>query len=262
MGLVRQDYDFGTFNFKGDSSMTFFLIMIITFLLFDYKRNHIVKHRTWVILWLSATVLIANSEMSKLILLLVWVVYLVTHIRYRVTVLVLASLLITGTMLLASGLLFDFLDNTIRTVKHAQVGLSGDVGAVERYLQGEYNRGGAIYYYLNNSILWFGDGPTAYSDPITRDRVRGNVGHAFTFYSEIGIIGWMLSIMVFFLIAFRPDRGRLRMNYVSILIFISVQLLGLVNQIMNDISIVLIYCLIAKSYLIPTRAYDYEKYTN
>ena len=73
----------------------------------------------------------------------------------------------------------------------------------------------------------------------------------FTYYSEVGIIGLLLSYAIFFLIAF-PIRGEsIRVRWVGALMFIMVLLLSFTTEILPNISIVLIYSIIAMTYLIP-----------
>jgi len=244
------DYDFGTFNFKGDSSMSFFLILLVVFLLFDTKRNYIIKHRVWVITCLTATVLIANSEMSKAILIVVWLAYFATHLTRKTTIVLLLSAALLSGILVTAGIGSENGSKFQRVYANTIAGLQGDPKAVTYYLEGRYSRGGAIYYFLNNELLWFGDGPSRYSDPFTLERFRGNVGHIFTFYSEVGLLGWVFSMVVFFLIVFRFKKGYLTINFYSILLFLCIFGLSFTDQIMNEISIVMIYCIMAKSYLI------------
>ena len=67
----------------------------------------------------------------------------------------------------------------------------------EAFLSGSYGRGAAIAYYLNQDIKWFGDGPSKYFNVFSNIRMRGNTGHIFTFYSEVGLFGWLLSVLIF-----------------------------------------------------------------
>jgi hypothetical protein len=250
--IIAIDYDFGTFNYKGDSSMSFFLILLIAFLLFDDKRKYVIKHWPWVVIWLTATVFIANSDISKLILILIWLVYFVTHLKRRATIIIIVSGAFLLSILFTTGIGIEVKEVLQHKILRTAEGLKGNPAAVETYLSGGYSRGGAIYYYLNREILWLGDGPNRYSDPFSRERLRGNVGHIFTFYSEIGLFGWFLSMAIFFLIAFRPRGKYLRMTPYTILLFSSIFVLSFTNEIMNDISVVMIFVIMSKSYLIPS----------
>jgi hypothetical protein len=121
------------------------------------------------------------------------------------------------------------------------------------FLAGRYGRGAAVAYYLNREILWLGDGPSRYYDPLSRVRLLGNWGHAFGFYSEVGVFGWLFSVLFFLLIAFPGQDGKFRLRWVPVLLFLAIQALSFTTQIMNDISIVLAYCIFAKTYLVPLR---------
>ncbi len=246
-GVSLTDFDFGAFNFKCDASMAFFLISIVIFLLFDKKRNYIVRHKWLVVAWLTLTVLIAHSEAAKVIILLVWGGYFVTHLAPRTIVYFVTVVILVIGPLALSGVLDDISYGLVRALEsNTQI-----EGKEEAFLSGGFGRGAAVAYYIKRGIRWLGDGPSRYYSPITRTKLIGNVGHIFTFYSEVGLLGWLLSVLIFFLIAF-PGRGaRMRVGWVNLLIFVSVQLLGFTTQIMNDISVVLIYCIMAKVHLVP-----------
>lgn len=246
------DIGFGTFNFKGDASMTFFLTLIVIFLLFDHQRNTIFRYKWLIAAYFTITILIANAEIVKAIVVLVWGLYLITHLKTRTIIYFgIAAILILG-ILLGSGLLgriwsqfsYSFLVN-------ARI----DFSSTQAFFSGNYARGAAVAYYLEKGILWFGDGPSRYYDVFSRTRALGNTGHLFTFYSEVGLFGWLGSVLIFFLIAFPGKGWKFRLHWVSLLMFAAVQLLSFTTEIMNDISIVLIFCIMAKYYLIPTRRF-------
>jgi hypothetical protein len=249
MLVLRWDFAFGTFR-PGDSALNFFLNLLIIFLLFDTRRNYFVKHKAFLVLWLTLTVLSSSSEISKVILIIIWATYLLTHLKRRTTIYLGFILLLILLGLIGSGLIEEMIEPVLVSINRAILDFSPE--RVEQYLEGRYARGAALYYFFTNDVLWFGDGPSKYSDPISGERIRGNVGHTYTFYSEVGLVGWILSVMVYFLIAFRPSKGKIRLNAFVILIFITVQILSFTNNIMNDISVVLVYCIMAKTYLLPT----------
>jgi hypothetical protein len=245
--VIPIDFDFGTFNFKCDASMAFFSTLIVIFLLFDHKRNYIIRRRWVVLFWLTLTVLIANAELVKLILALVWGVYLVRYLSPKVIIYSIAVLLlVVGTLTL-----FGIFDEIWSDFTHSLSGNTRlDSSSEEAFLSGNYGRGAAVAYYLSGDILWLGDGPSKYYDVFSKTRLRGNTGHIFTFYSEVGLLGWLASVLIFSLIAFPGREWRMRVCLVGLLSFVSIQLLSFTTQIMNDVSVVLIYCIMAKSYLI------------
>jgi hypothetical protein len=244
--ILRWDFAFGTFR-PGDSALNFFLNLLIIFLLFDTRRNYFVKHKTFLVLWLTLTVLISSSEISKVLLAIIWVTYLITHLNRKTTLFLGFTLLLLLFVLIGSGLIEEMVEPVIVSINRAIGDFSPE--RVDQYLEGRYARGAALYYFFTNDILWFGDGPSKYTDPISGERLRGNVGHVYTFYSEVGLLGWLISVLIYFLIAFRPDKGKIKFTLSLLLMFIAVQILSFTNNIMNDISVVLTYCIMVKTNL-------------
>ena len=246
------DFVFGTFNYKCDYAMAFFLTLLVIFLLFDHKRNYIVKRRMLLAIYLTITIMITNAQVVKVIILLVWSAYMIRNLRPRTVfliVLVVVSVSQTSTLLYNRGIInenpFNFIFRLQQSMQERHY--TDDAS----YLSGRYGRSAALYYYTTRDILWFGDGPSRYSNVFTRTLVRGNTGHIYTFYSEVGLFGWIVSMAIFFLIAFRWKKWRSRDRYVPWLMFISISLLSFTSAIMNDISVMLIYCIMAKCCMIP-----------
>ena len=261
LNLVAIDYDFGTFNFKGDSSMAFFILILLTYLLFEQKRTHFIRYRGFVILWFTLTILIANSEITKILLVIVWGTFFLSRLNQPITLYLFLGLLVIMTGLGIAGILFELIESVARPLQNPiDVFILGEgVDArINIYLNGGYSRAGAIYYYTTiEQPLWFGDGPSIYSDVFSKEKFRGNVGHIFTFYSEVGILASFMSYYIFFLIMF-PFRGwKIRLSLSRVLLFISVVIMSFTTQIMNDIGIMLSYCIIAKMHLLDTNEYRF-----
>ncbi len=247
--VTRQDFVFGTFNFSTDYAMTFFLTLLVAYLLFNHEKNRIIKHKWLVVLWLTFTVIIANAQIVKLFLFIVWGVYLTTHFRLKVLLATtITGLLITGASVWLSnhGILaenvFTFV---VRLLPNEERVLSQD-----SYLASEYSRHAAIVYLLTEGFTLFGDGPSQYYDVFSRTRLRGNTGHFFTFFSEVGSVGWLLSVLIFFFIAFPIRKGKLLISWMRVLMFVGINMLAFTAQVMNDVGVMLTYCLFAKLHLI------------
>jgi len=244
------DFDFGTFHFKGDAAMAFFLILLVVFLLFDKRHNHIVR-RKWIVLsWLTLTVLVSNAKILHLGIAFVWICYLITHMSAKAVVSVIVVFAVVFGALAYYGV-FDRQWAALSSTLRSNIALTSR--KEEQFLSGGYGRGSAFGYYLRGDLLWLGDGPSAYYDVFTRLRIRGNTGHLLLFYAEVGLLGWLCSVLMFFLIAFPGRKGCLRVSWVGALSFAIIQVLSVTSQIMNNISIVLIYCIVVKSYLIPPK---------
>ena len=248
LGISRLDYDFGTFHFKGDAAMTFFLTLLIIFLLFDLKRIYIIRYRWFVVLWLTLTVLLSNSELMKFAVIIVWVVYSIRYFNVRTLIYGATGLLLVFGILTFAGVFDEIIADFSRALSG---NLSTADSKVAAFNSGNYGRGAAIDFYLNNELEVIGDGPSKYYDVVTRERTRGNYGHIFTYYSEVGLLGLLFSYLIFFFIAFPMRDGHIRVSWVGFLMFAVLVMLSITTDIMPNISIVLIYCIVALTYLIP-----------
>ncbi len=278
-GSSFQDFDFGTFSFKTDSAMTSFLIMNVIFLLFDKKHVCVVnpKYRYHIALWLTLTVLIVNSHLSKLVIALVWAAYLLAGPRLKpILLMLLAFGLIVGVLATVGELgqvAADFRDalsgnlSTAGRVRTAYlIGRRGGgllvrlevrvidllyavrgnlrMDAQEAYLSGRGYRGSAIAYYLSKPISLLGDGPSEYYDVIDRVLLRGNTGHIFTFYSEVGLLGTVASFLVIYLVARERQR---RLTLVNGLYLFAMVAMSVAVDVLNNISVFLTYCIFVSS---------------
>jgi hypothetical protein len=247
---VLIDYGFGTFNYKTDYAMSFFLTLLVIFMLFDPRRSYFVRYRWGVMIWLFMTVLLANAQIVKVIILLVWGIYLMTHFRLKTVAVVSVATVVVGGLVVWFSSFGVLTEDATTFVKRLNV-LRAPQNSYDGYLSGEYDRYEGVLYLLTVGRTMLGDGPSAYSDPITRSVLRGNFGHFFTFASEVGILGWLVSIGVLFFIAFPMSSSTLKLNWVRILSFIAINILAFTSQVMNDIAVMLIYCIVVRTDLLP-----------
>jgi len=248
-GIGYHDFGFGTFNIKGDASMTFFLILLTIFILFNEKRNYVIPYKWFVAVWLTITVLYTNSEVSKLTILGVWAVFLVYRLNIRRLLIAGFSLILVVIFTWSTGILKPAMDNLYAGIMR---NMTASSSTEERFLSGNYGRGAALLYYLNQDIKWFGDGPLKYYDPLNRAFTLGNTGHAFTYYAEIGIIGLTTSILVLYLMG-HAGRPLYTISMADVLNLLAILALSFVIFVMNDISVILAYCIFSKAYLIPPK---------
>jgi hypothetical protein len=240
------DYGFGTFNYKTDYSLSFLLILLVTWLLFDEKRGRIIRYRWPVILWLSLTVLVLNAQILKVSIVLVWGVYLITHLRLRA---MLAALCGAAILWFGADVMYQagwLTESPVQVIYRFQYE-SRRADDPSRYLEGNYDRWSGLWFLLSGKVPLLGDGPSVYTDAVTRTMTRGNTGHFFTFFSEVGPLGWGASVLIYALIAFPILRGRLRIGIVPVVSFVVVLLLGFTSQTMNDIAVMFTYCFMIKA---------------
>jgi hypothetical protein len=241
--IYSLDIGIGTFNIGGDAAMGFFIVLLVIFLLFDAKHNYIIQKK-WIILpWLTLTIVVANAELLKLVVVFIWLVYFI--VRFKIKRVVYVVLLLSIVLGILS--VFHRLDETwtgfTRALSSATQTSSNDQ---ERFLSGGYARGAAIAYYVNRGLSLLGDGPSRYYDPINRIKIWGNNGHFFTFYSEIGLLGLIASVVIFFLINFPIYQGKIHVTWVNTLSFLSIVMLSFTTPIMDNIAVILMYCIMAK----------------
>jgi hypothetical protein len=242
--------DFGMGTFTGDTSMAFTLIGLIILLLFDPHIRSIVKRKWLMAGWLSSTVLFSNSQIQHITVVLIWVIYLLSHLKIKTIVIGIVMLaLLAGTLnvLFQLGVMtFPPLSHTFARLSKISLLLEGDARE-EKFLEGGHAREGAIYYYMHQPIKWIGEGPGSAYNTIARQRSIGSWGHVFTFYAEVGLIGLGLSILAFFVIAspicFGPA-GKLWVNWVGTLMFLAVNIVAFVKYPMGNSAHVFTYCVI------------------
>jgi hypothetical protein len=249
-GISQIDFDFGTFNYKGDASMSFFLSLMVIFLLFDKNWSYITKNRWPIVIWLTITILIANAEVMKLIIGMIWIVFVMFNLNKKSALFAIIAIASVFLLLVGFGVFDQIWSDFSRSfISNSKIDLTN----AEKYLTGSYARGSGIAYFLNQEFLWLGDGPSKYYNVLDRERLRGNTGHFFTFYSEIGFLGLFLSFLIFFFIAFPTRKLKIHFRMEYLLMFLSIILLSFTTEVLNDISIVMIYSIMSLTYLIPSQ---------
>ena len=227
--------------------MAFFLILLVIFLLFDRQRNHIIKYRWLLAIWCTLTVLYLNTQISKLIILAVWAVYLVNRPSMKRMVFFGGAAVVMAVAMVMSGALEPIVQKL-----QTSIVANASLAKTDKFLSGGYGRGAALSYYISQPINWLGDGPTRYYNPVTREYTRGNTGHAFTYYAEVGLVGLLLSYLVMYLMR-RAGRPLFKVSLMDLLSFGALVALSFILYVMNDVSVIMAYCIFAKHYLIPKR---------
>ena len=235
--IIYEDIGIGTF--RDDSSLTFFLLLLVIVLLFAPYAKQITQHRILVVVVFSAGIFLANSDILKLTYLIIWTVYVLRNLNLKTVVFSFFLFTSIITILYTSGIAQD----TYEKISSRLIAVVTEAHDTKSYLEGKYARSAALYYYLNRDILWIGDGPAQHTDPISRVRSRGNTGHIFTFYSEVGFLGWGLSVLTFLVITIY-SKGKIVISSVLTLSFLSLQILSFTTEVMNHLGVVFIYCIV------------------
>lgn len=245
--------DVGRGTFRGDEVLGAFLNLLLVFLLFGPNAKHFVKRRWVVALVVIGTILYANSQMSKLIMVLVLSVYALRHIRSAKTVL--ASILVLAVLSYAvgTGLLRKQVDNYLiwQIEQHVQALSHAPTKKEFRlFLTGGYSRSAALWTFLNEDIRVIGHGPNKFSNPIEKTLSRGATGHHFTYYQDVGLAGWILSLLIIWAIAF-PVRGA-PVRLASVLALVVMLAQGYTTNIFDNASIGLAYAMFCRLFVVTS----------
>lgn len=245
--------DFGTGTFTSDTAMAFALIGLVVLLLFDKKVRSIIKRRWLLSMWLSVTILFSNSQIQHITIVIVWVLYIFSHLRINSIIIGIFLLVcVAGLILLfsqSSLMTYPLLQNTLIKMSAVSQLFEENVN-YDIFLSGGYARGAALSYYINQPVRWIGEGPGSVYDTSTGQRTVGAWGHVFTFYAEVGLVGLLLSFLVLFVLAFPVIIGKssasIRVSWVGVLMFLTVVIVSFVKYPLGDTAIFFSYCLILK----------------
>jgi hypothetical protein len=79
----KMDFSFGTFYVSNDPALSFFLMGLIIFLLFDNDNNQFIKNRFLLAGYFTLGVLLSNSQLSNMLVLMIWVVFLLRRFKLK-----------------------------------------------------------------------------------------------------------------------------------------------------------------------------------
>lgn len=262
--LVLTDFGMGTFS--GDTSMAFALIGLVILLLFDPRIKGIVNKRWLLAGWLSLTVLFSNSQLQHFTIALIWLIFFLSQMKVKNILFGTISLiLVSGTIILLSQselMTFPLLQNSLNKLSSFTQIFEGNMD-YEKFLSGRHARDEALSYYLNQPVKWIGDGPGTVYDTATGRRTIGGWGQIFTYYAEVGLIGWIMSVLIFFLIAFpfhvTRNSFRIQVSWVQVLIFLTINTVTFVKYPMGNSAIMFTYCVLLISYFVLSRPTKFVK---
>ena len=202
------DFMFGSFFIKSDHSLGIFLLIIISLVL--YKENSLkngIKFSKLVLLYLSTTVFLTESNISKLFLVIILSTFLIIPIyrkysgtlKFKMSVLVLAATIIIAGYNLKEE---QFIQNKLGGKLEKQLSIEN---AKKFYELGTAKRFQIILVAATQyKLKWIGDGPYSYFDIRTGKfkQTRHFTQLIWTYYDlgTIGLIvvfGYMFSIVRF-----------------------------------------------------------------
>lgn len=241
------DFSFGTFYVSNDPALSFFLMGLIVFLLFDTANNQFIKNRLLLAGYFSLGVLLSNSQLSNILVILIWTCFLLRRFNVKDMLRSLAIISIAMVLILSLGF-YDFLawkiSNVVEQVSTESIQNATGAG----FEEGKYERTAAIYFYLTQPLKIIGDGPSVYYDALNREFTLGNTGQVFTLYAEVGLVGLLLGYLIFFEMSRRRSASR-KMAWGC---FLLLSALTVTAFALSDASLILAYNIFLKTNLVSS----------
>lgn len=220
--IASFDFLYGSFLVKSDHSLGCFLLFLIIGLLFNINKiNNYIKYRIVVAIYLSITLLLAESTISKVLLAATWSVYVLYLLYNRIP----KSFYNRKFYIITTSLLFALIVYNIRNIEYVTSKLGGTIEnnyTVEKssifYEEGTAKRIQIIIVALTElDIKYLGDGPYSYFDILTGKFTRTiHFSQIIWSYFDLGILG-LFSI---FMYIFNLIRSTLKTNkYLFIFVF-------------------------------------------
>lgn len=240
------DFSFGSFYVSDDPSMSFFLMALIVFLLFDNENNHFIKRKYLLAGYFTLGVLISNSQLSNILVILIWIAFFLRRFKLKDILKSLVVVTVASLFILSLGF-YDFLKWKISNAVE-QFSIDAIQNAAgSNFEEGKYERTAAIYFYLTQPIKIVGDGPSRYYDALNRQFTLGNTGQVFTLYAEVGIMGLMLGFLIFY----EMGRRRTASKKMAWGCFLLLSALTITTFVLTDASLMLAYNIFLKTNLVP-----------
>lgn len=199
--VSETDIGFGTFFIANDHALGFFLLSLITYLLFDkppFKPSSII----FFVLWFAVTIVVANSNVSMLLLAAILIIFLLlksSKVLFPLLILSILALIIILNIPALSAYISDkylYIYGKILGNDHYSVNQNFD----PNYAQ----RGDILVYYVTQKFKIIGEGPYNYYDPIGKQfKMFQNFSQYLWFYNDLGILGVIGTIFTYTFLYFK-----------------------------------------------------------
>ncbi|MCO5724231.1 hypothetical protein [Robiginitalea marina] len=235
------DFMYGTLFIKSDHSLGILLLLIIATMIF--RRDLIRKWIPWVnlsIIYLGVTLFLTESNISKLVFLIILATVFVVPIyhRYKGTFVfkaavgfLVGALIAVGVLMRNSDLVQRKLGGTIeRQFSIEQAQRFYDLGTAKRFQV-------IMVAVSNMETKWFGDGPYSYFDIRTGEfRQTRHFSQLIWSYYDLGLVGLIVVLIFIFCLAkqFQIDRG-----IPFLFLFLIFILYSFYTTILSDVAILL-----------------------
>lgn len=232
--IAEVDFMFGTFSLKADHALGFFLIVYLLHLIIKMRSTKLKSFKAYfMLMYLVVTILVMESNLTKLVLLLIIAYYFSIWVYKKVNIF--GGVLIVLFVILLYNFAMSFY--VIKSqIDHLTSTLNDDyvVKSVER---GYAKRPHVVLYQLKHEkFKLLGNGPYDYFD-ITTGEFKNTIhfSQIIWFYNDVGMISLIISLIALLIVIKNLD-----LNKESKLLVIAVMLLYLfMTNVLGDIAMML-----------------------
>jgi hypothetical protein len=194
------DYDFmfGSFFIKADHSLGFFLLIYLLATIFQYRKGGGGKKMPWLLLaYLCVTILLLESNLTKLLFFIVLTYYGVIWANKKVRYSGIVAVFFVGYVMLNLALSVPKIQTELFYLQNKYT-VSESVKATER---GYAKRPQIVISYIQDSLKIIGEGPYDYFNLLTGEfKTTMNFSQLIWTYNDLGITGVMVIILLLFVI--------------------------------------------------------------
>lgn len=193
------DYDFmfGSFFLKADHSLGFFLLTYFLATIFQYRKGGRKQMPWFLIGYICVTILLLESNLTKLMFFIVLTYYGVIWANKRVRYSGVIAIFLVGYVMLNLALSVPKIQTELFFLKNKYT-VSESVKAVER---GYAKRPQIVISYFQESLKIIGEGPYDYFNLLTGEfKKTMNFSQLIWTYNDLGIIGIIVIILLLFAI--------------------------------------------------------------
>lgn len=238
--LALEDVAFGTFFFANDHGLGFFVLCLILYLLYD-DSGKIVQRRWLLVFWFSLTIVVANSNISFLLLMIIFGAYVLPRLRQKTFFLGMVVAIFIGSVILILPSISDVIVSKYAFIERKLFAQDNSWEEAQRKIErGQPERSDILVYYGRQDFKYWGDGPFSYFDPLLGKFVLfKNFSQYLWFYNDLGIFG-LFSIFLIY-ISFYLSNCRIRSYKLFILMLILVY--AFFANTLSDLSMNIIFAL-------------------
>lgn len=232
---------FGSFFIRGDHSLGFFLLIYILSIVFKRKQMPIRKTDWLLIAYISLTILIMESNLTKLVLIIVLGYYLFIWLYKKINFLGMFIMVFVGYLLFNIALLIPEINGQYIFFKNKYTPEESQIAFDKTYAKRPQI---AVVYAVNEELKLIGNGPYDYFDIFTgKFKQTHHFSQLIWSYNDLGILG-LLTVIFLALSLIRS----LNLNRESALLLSLVFLMYLfMTNVYSDLAMILSLLLIRNS---------------